>query len=283
MRVCAWQVCKYIDMPLQHINNLTLLAMNRPPAAHTHALLDKLRSGIPGLALRTTFISGAAAAAAAARSNARNARAAARRMQSMRCAAMCAAQTAHAAANTAPGLDANHERRCRRRRHSLQHPTGFPGESAEGHAELVEFLRSFRFERAGAFAYSEEDGTPAAELPGQVPPRIRCAAEALVRCSHAHARVCACKDALQAAQSASSRLSCACLPACVHVLHARRQRRRDELVQVQQRVTEAFAASLVGQELDVLVDGVNDDGWLFGRTQVRRVHWLAAARVCASS
>lgn len=52
------QVCKYIDMPLQHINNLTLLAMNRPPAGHTHALLDKLRTRIPSLALRTTFISG---------------------------------------------------------------------------------------------------------------------------------------------------------------------------------------------------------------------------------
>jgi ribosomal protein S12 methylthiotransferase len=52
------QVCKYIDMPLQHINNLTLLAMNRPPQAHTKALLRKLRDNIPGLALRTTFISG---------------------------------------------------------------------------------------------------------------------------------------------------------------------------------------------------------------------------------
>jgi hypothetical protein len=55
---CLLQVCKYIDMPLQHINNLTLLAMNRPPQAHTKALLHKLRDNIPGLALRTTFISG---------------------------------------------------------------------------------------------------------------------------------------------------------------------------------------------------------------------------------
>lgn len=51
-------MCKYIDIPLQHINNLTLLAMNRPPQAHTKALLSKLRDRIPGLALRTTFISG---------------------------------------------------------------------------------------------------------------------------------------------------------------------------------------------------------------------------------
>ena len=52
------QVCKYIDMPLQHISNLTLLAMNRPPQAHTLKLLRTLRDRIPGLALRTTFISG---------------------------------------------------------------------------------------------------------------------------------------------------------------------------------------------------------------------------------
>eukprot|EP00878_Enallax_costatus_P033142 GHUV01036532.1.p1 GENE.GHUV01036532.1~~GHUV01036532.1.p1 ORF type:complete len:243 (+),score=43.18 GHUV01036532.1:251-979(+) len=146
------QVCKYIDMPLQHINNLTLLAMNRPPQAHTKALLQKLRDRIPGLVLRTTFI------------------------------------------------------------------TGFPGETDSAHHELVEFARTFRFERAGAFAYSEEDGTPAADLPEQVSPRIR-------------------------------------------------QRRRDELVQVQQSISEEFANSLVGQEIDVLVDGVNEDGWLFGRTQ----------------
>jgi ribosomal protein S12 methylthiotransferase len=46
-----------------------------------------------------------------------------------------------------------------------------------------------------------------------------------------------------------------------------RQRRRDELVQVQQRISEGFAASLVGQEVDVLVDGTTEDGWLFGRSQ----------------
>ncbi|KAF6251091.1 hypothetical protein COO60DRAFT_1563392 [Scenedesmus sp. NREL 46B-D3] len=144
------KVCKYIDMPLQHINNLTLLAMNRPPQAHTKALLHKLRDNIPGLVLRTTFIS------------------------------------------------------------------GFPGESEEAHRELVDFVREFKFERAGTFVYSEEDGTPAADLPEQTPQRIR---------------------------------------------------RRDELVQVQQGISEAFAASLVGQEIDVLVDGENEDGWLFGRTQ----------------
>lgn len=52
------KVCKYIDMPLQHIDNLVLLAMNRPPREHTVNLLAKLRARIPDLALRTTFISG---------------------------------------------------------------------------------------------------------------------------------------------------------------------------------------------------------------------------------
>lgn len=56
--MCVLQVCKYIDMPLQHINNLVLLAMNRPTREHTDKLLGKLRDRIPGLAIRTTFISG---------------------------------------------------------------------------------------------------------------------------------------------------------------------------------------------------------------------------------
>lgn len=52
------QVCKYIDIPLQHISNMTLLSMNRPPQEHTVKLLQKLRQRIPDLVLRTTFISG---------------------------------------------------------------------------------------------------------------------------------------------------------------------------------------------------------------------------------
>lgn len=38
------------------------------------------------------------------------------------------------------------------------------------HRELVKFCKTFSFERMGAFAYSEEDGTPAASLPDQVQP-----------------------------------------------------------------------------------------------------------------
>ena len=101
------QVAKYIDIPLQHITNLSLLRMNRPPRQHTEDLLYKLRDRIPGLALRTTFIS------------------------------------------------------------------GFPGETEEEHEELMKFCREFKFERLGAFAYSEEDGTPAAEYPDQVEMAVR--------------------------------------------------------------------------------------------------------------
>lgn len=40
---------------------------------------------------------------------------------------------------------------------------GFPGETEEDYQELLEFTRWARFERMGAFAYSEEDGTYSAE------------------------------------------------------------------------------------------------------------------------
>jgi ribosomal protein S12 methylthiotransferase len=139
-------------MPLQHVANLTLLAMNRPSKAHTEKLLTTLKERIPNLAMRTTFI------------------------------------------------------------------CGFPGESEEQHRELVDFCETFKFERMGAFAYSEEDGTPAAEMPGQVPRKTR--------------------DA-----------------------------RRDELISLQQRVGEEWAASMLGREIDVLIDGHTEDLELYGRTQ----------------
>lgn len=145
-------MCKYIDIPLQHISNLTLLSMNRPPRDHTEKLLNTLRERIPGLALRTTFIS------------------------------------------------------------------GFPGETDAQHRELVDFCSRFKFARMGCFTYSEEDGTPAAELPDQVDPDVR-------------------------------------------------QARRDELVALSQQISSEWAAAMVGREVDVLVDGVNEDGQLVGRTQ----------------
>lgn len=100
-------VCKYIDIPLQHISDPVLKRMNRPSRVHTETLLDKLRDRIPGLVLRTTFI------------------------------------------------------------------TGFPGETEEDHHELVNFIRRSRFNHAGFFIYSEEEGTPAAEYEEQVPLEVR--------------------------------------------------------------------------------------------------------------
>lgn len=45
---------------------------------------------------------------------------------------------------------------------------GFPGETDEDFRQMIELLQEVRFERVGAFAYSPEEGTPAAEMPDQV-------------------------------------------------------------------------------------------------------------------
>jgi len=98
------KLCKYIDMPLQHINDRILKKMNRNiTRAQTEALIHKIRRKVPGVSLRTTFI------------------------------------------------------------------TGFPGETEEEFSELVQFIRDFGFERAGAFTYSKEDGTKASAFTDNVP------------------------------------------------------------------------------------------------------------------
>jgi len=51
--------------------------------------------------------------------------------------------------------------------------SGFPGESDEQHAELVEFVRQQRFERLGVFTYSLEEDTPAAKLPDHLPEDLK--------------------------------------------------------------------------------------------------------------
>lgn len=50
---------------------------------------------------------------------------------------------------------------------------GFPGESEEEFLELCEFVEELRFERMGCFAYSEEEGTPAAKMDGMLDPEVR--------------------------------------------------------------------------------------------------------------
>jgi ribosomal protein S12 methylthiotransferase len=53
------KVCRYVDMPLQHINDAVLTAMRRETDGRCiRDLLARLRAGIPGIALRTTFIVG---------------------------------------------------------------------------------------------------------------------------------------------------------------------------------------------------------------------------------
>lgn len=93
------KICKYIDIPLQHASNSVLDRMNRHDTKESIvALLDKLRSSMPDICIRTTFI------------------------------------------------------------------VGFPEETEEEFAELKEFLLEQRFDRAGIFSYSQEDGTVAAEM-----------------------------------------------------------------------------------------------------------------------
>jgi ribosomal protein S12 methylthiotransferase len=92
-------VVKYIDMPLQHMSDRMLKAMRRHTSRKQQAeLLEKLRERVPGIAIRTTFI------------------------------------------------------------------TGFPGETADDHAELLEFVQEFGFDAMGVFRYSPEEGTPAGTM-----------------------------------------------------------------------------------------------------------------------
>lgn len=51
--------------------------------------------------------------------------------------------------------------------------TGFPGESEEEFESLLSFVREARFDRMGVFAYSKEEGTPAAKLPGQIDEEVK--------------------------------------------------------------------------------------------------------------
>ncbi len=51
--------------------------------------------------------------------------------------------------------------------------TGFPGETEEQFCELCEFVKQARFDRLGCFAYSEEEGTPAADFPDQIDKQLR--------------------------------------------------------------------------------------------------------------
>jgi ribosomal protein S12 methylthiotransferase len=50
--------------------------------------------------------------------------------------------------------------------------TGFPGETDEDFEELLQFVKNVEFDRVGVFTYSDEEGTPAFDLPNKVPANV---------------------------------------------------------------------------------------------------------------
>ncbi|MYD54282.1 MAG: 30S ribosomal protein S12 methylthiotransferase RimO [Chloroflexi bacterium] len=97
------QVCRYLDIPLQHGSPSVLRRMKRPHnISMVRGTLDRLRQAMPDIAIRTTFI------------------------------------------------------------------VGFPGETDSEFQELLQFASDAEFDRAGAFVYSPQDGTPAAVMSEQI-------------------------------------------------------------------------------------------------------------------
>jgi ribosomal protein S12 methylthiotransferase len=102
------KVARYIDIPLQHISDHMLGLMQRETSgAYIRDLIARIRAGIPGIAVRTTFI------------------------------------------------------------------VGFPGETEADVDELCQFIRETKFERLGVFRYSQEEGTRAAKMADQIPPKVK--------------------------------------------------------------------------------------------------------------
>ena len=98
---------KYLDMPLQHASQHVLKLMRRGGTrASLERLIARVRDRVPGIAVRTTFI------------------------------------------------------------------TGFPGETETDFEELLAFVRAVEFDRVGVFTYSDEEGTPANDLPDKVDTKI---------------------------------------------------------------------------------------------------------------
>ena len=102
------KVCHYLDLPIQHANDTILKRMGRRTTKQELVnIVEKLRSEIPDICLRTTLI------------------------------------------------------------------TGFPGETAEQHEELMQFVDEMEFDRLGVFTYSAEEDTPAATMPDQIPEELK--------------------------------------------------------------------------------------------------------------
>lgn len=102
------KICKYFDIPIQHISDGVLKRMNRKSNGESiKKVITKIRKEIPEVIIRTTVM------------------------------------------------------------------VGFPGETEEQFKEMYEFIKWAKFERLGAFAYSKEDGTPAARLKEQIHPMTK--------------------------------------------------------------------------------------------------------------
>jgi ribosomal protein S12 methylthiotransferase len=102
------KVVRYVDMPLQHIHEAMLERMRRETSQqYIVDLIKRIRAGIPGIALRTTFI------------------------------------------------------------------VGFPGETDAYFKTLLDFIHETRFERLGIFTYSQEEGTRAGQMQGQLTDAVK--------------------------------------------------------------------------------------------------------------
>ena len=146
------KVCKYIDIPLQHASDRLLESMNRfDTRQQVETLLNKLRTRIPGITIRTTFI------------------------------------------------------------------VGFPGETEEDFAELLDFVEKQRFENAGVFQYSQEEGTVAGEMENQIAPEVK-------------------------------------------------ENRYHELMALQAGISEEIHQEREDAELDVIVEGFDEDNLAYGRS-----------------
>lgn len=98
------KICRYIDMPIQHINSTLLRRMaRRTDSIEIEKKIELIRKKMPDAVIRTSLI------------------------------------------------------------------CGFPGENEEMHRQLCEFVERAKLDRIGVFAYSREEGTPAALFPDQVP------------------------------------------------------------------------------------------------------------------
>ena len=102
------KVARYVDMPLQHVEEGMLRDMRRETSEnHIRDLVKRLRAGIPDLAIRTTFIA------------------------------------------------------------------GFPGETDAQFETLLGFIEEAKFDRMGIFTYSQEQGSRAAKMEGQIAPSVK--------------------------------------------------------------------------------------------------------------